>query len=294
MNIRIERFLLNLRSRNFSAHTIKAYRTDLLEFLNFLKQRQKDTLRNFNRNEIRTFLAYIQNANPARNTVLRKVAVLRSFATYLIDMGKIKTNPLLLVSMPRRERLLPKFLTESEVEQITNQGNDENKVPTARDAAIMDLLYSSGLRRSELVSLNVGDVDFLGGFVRVLGKGSKERIVPVTNTALFSLKKYLEMRKEESAPNSPLFLNHLGTRLTGHGMALILKKTALKTNTNRNVTPHMLRHSFATHLLNNGCDLRSVQEMLGHKNLATTQIYTHVSLDRIKKVYDKTHPRMKK
>ena len=163
-----------------------------------------------------------------------------------------------------------------------------------RDYAIFELLYSSGLRRSEAAGLNIGDIDFYGGFVRAMGKGSKERLVPVGDKALKAIRAYLSTRPKPQTPAMPLFLNHHAARLSDHGLALVVHRLARRARFARPVNPHSLRHSFATHLLDNGCDLKAVQEMLGHKNLQTTEIYTHVSLERLREVYDKTHPRSKK
>jgi site-specific recombinase XerD len=160
-----------------------------------------------------------------------------------------------------------------------------------RDYALLELLYSSGLRRSEAAGLNIGDLDLFSGFARVMGKGSRERLVPVGDKALNALRAYLDTRPRPLAHGLPLFLNHNNGRLSGAGIALILKKMAKRARFARPVNPHSVRHSFATHLLDRGCDLKSVQEMLGHKNLQTTEIYTHVSLERLKEVYDKAHPR---
>ncbi|MBI5240304.1 MAG: tyrosine-type recombinase/integrase, partial [Elusimicrobia bacterium] len=194
--------------------------------------------------------------------------------------------------LPRKTARLPRFLTESEVSELLDRGGPAQSPFRERDRAILELLYSSGLRRSELAALNVGDVDFVSGFVRVLGKGSRERLVPVGATALSRLREYLRQRGPTSARGeSPLFVNARGRRLTDHGVAFLLKGWLKRAGWLKPVTPHSLRHSFATHLLNSGCDLRSVQEMLGHKSLATTQIYTHVSLEKLKEVYSRSHPR---
>lgn len=286
----VNAFLLQLENKNFSPLTIKSYREDLEQFLSFCQTRRQNDLRYFTPAVVRSFLAQVQaNGHPARNTVLRKIASLRSFAAYLLQQGKIEQNPFKLLPAPKRERILPKFLSVEETDRLLDT-TQQSKHFAARDKALFELIYSSGLRRSEVTRLNVRDIDFFNGIVKVFGKGSKERLVPVTDTALEAIKTYLACRKNPR-PQDPLFLNKNNTRLTGDGLAYIFKNTAIASHLARRVTPHSLRHSFATHLLNNGCDLRSLQEMLGHKSLAATQVYTHVSLEKLKSVYNQAHPK---
>lgn len=288
----IDAFLLHLQNKNFSPHTLKSYRADLQDFLLFFKQRGQNDLRHFTSANIRSFLAALQTAHhPARNTVLRKIASLRSFAAYLLSQGKLERNPFKLLPAPKREKILPKFLSVPETERLLETAA-HSKHFAARDKALFELMYSSGLRRSEVTGLCVKDVDFFNGVVKVFGKGAKERLVPVTDAALDAIKTYLACRKNPH-PQDALFLNKNGKRLTGDGLAYIFKNTAIASHLARKITPHSLRHSFATHLLNNGCDLRSLQEMLGHKSLAATQVYTHVSLEKLKSVYDHAHPKSK-
>lgn len=287
-----EAFLLHLQNKNFSPLTIKGYREDLREFLDFCHRRKQETLSCFTSPVIRSFLADLQNKeHPARNTVLRKIASLRSFTAYLLAQGKLERNPFKLLPAPKREKLLPKFLSIPEVDRLLDTAAHSEHF-AARDKALFELMYSSGLRRSEVTGLCIKDVDFFNGVVKVLGKGNKERLVPVTDAALAAIKVYLACRKNPQAGDA-LFLNKNGKRLTGDGLAYIFKNTAIRSHLARRVTPHSLRHSFATHLLNNGCDLRSLQEMLGHKSLAATQVYTHVSLEKLKNVYNHAHPKSK-
>ena len=287
----VDAFLLHLQNKNFSPHTLKSYRADLDAFLDFFKKRGQNDLRYFTSAHIRTFLAALQTQhNPARNTVLRKIASLRSFASFLLTQGQLSQNPFKLLPAPKRAKILPKFLTVPETEQLLNTAAHTRMAP--RDRALFELLYSSGLRRSEITGLKIQDVDFFNGIVKVFGKGAKERLVPVTDNALAALKDYLACRPSPQ-PQDPLFLNKNGRALTGDGLAYIFKNTAIAANLVRRVTPHSLRHSFATHLLNNGCDLRSLQEMLGHKSLAATQVYTHVSIEKLKSVYQNAHPKSK-
>lgn len=288
----VSAFLVHLQNKNFSPHTVKSYRADLHEFLLFFKQRKQDDLRHFTSANIRSFLAALQTKNdPARNTVLRKIASLRSFAAFLLTQGKLERNPFKLLPAPKREKILPKFLSEQETDRLLETAAN-SKHFAARDKALFELMYSSGLRRSEVTGLNIKDVDYFNGIVKVFGKGAKERLVPVTDAALDALKIYLACRKNPQ-PDDALFLNKNGKRLTGDGLAYIFKNTTIASHLARKVTPHSLRHSFATHLLNNGCDLRSLQEMLGHKSLSATQVYTHVSLEKLKSVYEHAHPKNK-
>lgn len=288
----INAFLVHLQSKNFSPYTVKSYRADLHGFLLFFKRRKQNDLRHFTSANIRSFLASLQTENdPARNTVLRKIASLRSFAAFLLTQGKLERNPFKLLPAPKREKILPKFLSVPETERLL-QTAANSKHFAARDKALFELMYSSGLRRSEVTGLKVKDVDYFNGIVKVFGKGSKERLVPVTDAALQALKTYLACRKNPQ-PDDALFLNKNGKPLSGDGLAYIFKNTAIAAHLARKVTPHSLRHSFATHLLNNGCDLRSLQEMLGHKSLSATQVYTHVSLEKLKSVYNHAHPKNK-
>lgn len=289
MDTWVQAFLLHLENKNFSANTVKSYRADLQEFTDYLSKRKQNTLEAFTSPVIRSFLASLPQ-DYARNTVLRKIAALRSLAAFLLRQGKLARNPFKLLPAPKREKLLPKFLTLPETDRLINTAGNTHFA--ARDKALFELMYSSGLRRSEVTGLKIRDVDFFNGVVRVLGKGNKERLVPVTDEALYTLKYYLATRPNPQ-PQDALFLNAHGKPLTGDGLAFIFKNTAIAAHLARKVTPHSLRHSFATHLLNNGCDLRSLQEMLGHKTLAATQVYTHVSLDKLKSVYQHAHPKNK-
>lgn len=284
----LQSFLTHLRAaRNCSQHTVRAYAADIGEFLQATKAAQPQAIE---RNLVRGYIARLQGGKLSRATVLRKLSAVRSFTRWLREQGALARDPFLQVPRPRRERRLPKFLTEAEMQSLLERGARALGRLGPRDTAILELLYSSGLRRSEVSALNVGDVDFLSGFVRVFGKGSKERLVPVGTGALARLRAYLGERAARGG-GAPLFLNDRGGRLTHDGVALVVKRWTRNAGFEKPVTPHVFRHSMATHLLNSGCDLRSVQEMLGHKNLATTQIYTHLSLERLKKVYQDAHPR---
>jgi len=302
MNLLVERFLLHLKAqRNFSRNTIKAYQFDLGEFLAYAAANKAAAPASLDRPLMRGYIASVSERKVSRNTLLRKISAVRSFIAYLLETGQLETDPFDLITIPKKEKRLPRFLTEGEVGKLQDynlpeqvEANEKNYYFALRDYALFELVYSSGLRRSEAAGLNVGDLDLFSGFVRVMGKGSKERLVPVGDKALGALRAYLATRPKPLAHGLPLFLNHLNGRLTGAGIALVFKKMAKRARFARPMNPHSVRHSFATHLLDRGCDLKSVQEMLGHKNLQTTEIYTHVSLERLKEVYDKAHPRAKK
>ncbi|MGB2578537.1 integrase/recombinase XerC [Elusimicrobium simillimum] len=287
----VNKFILSLQSKNFSEHTLRAYTADLKEFDDYAVKNNLTVKAFFSHGNLRSYLGMITQDGNKKNTVLRKISVLRSFTKYLLKHGILETNPFKLIPLPKRERILPKFLTPEEADRLIETAGKQGRLP-ARDRALFELVYSSGLRRSELVQLSISDIDLNLGIVRVMGKGRKERLVPITDAAIDALKEYLATRPGYDN-NSPLFLNRLGGRLTGDGLAYLVKNITIKSNLARKITPHSLRHSFATHLLNNGCDLRSLQEMLGHKSLAATQVYTHVSLDRLKKIYGDSHPRGK-
>ncbi len=286
-----EAFITHLKNKNFSPLTVRAYRTALEEFVQFCTTRRLTNEQAFTPATIRTFLANVQLKNPKRNTVLRKIATLRSFVAYLLRQGKLARNPFKLIASPKREKLLPKFLSVPETDRLLHTAEEAPHF-AARNKALFELMYSSGLRRSEVTRLKIRDIDFFNGLVKVLGKGNKERLVPVTQTALQALKDYLACRQNPQSGDA-LFLNKNGKPLTGDGLAYIFKNTAIASHLARRVTPHSLRHSFATHLLSNGCDLRSLQEMLGHSSLSSTQVYTHVSLEQLKHVYDQAHPKSK-
>lgn len=278
--------------KNSSAHTVKNYKIDLREFVLFLKEKN---FKNVSYLDIRSFLAHLQSRNYSKSSISRKLACLRSFFKYLAREEKIESNPAAGISTPKREKKLPDFLDPPEVVRLL-EAPDKNKWEEKRDKAILETLYSSGLRVSELVGLNQEDVDSFGALVRVRGKGKKERIVPLGQMAIKALQSYLGHQpaprlKKISATKVPLYLNRSGGRLTDRSVRRMINKYVRRTGLNKEVSPHMLRHSFATHMLDRGADLRSVQELLGHENLSTTQIYTHVTTQRLKEAYDTAHPR---
>jgi len=293
MKLRIQRFLTALRSRrNFSEHTLRAYRLDLGEFERFCAARKVGPGA-LSRRDARAYLADLGARGLARASLLRKLSAVRSFCRFLREAGELKTDPFLSLPIPKVEKKLPRFLSKSEVEGLFEGAGTGPEWVRLRDRAILELLYSSGLRRAELAGLNDPDLDFMGGSARVFGKGSRERVVPVGKKALAALRAYQHARPPFSASvtGRPVWRNARGGRLSSGGVALVVKRWARSVGLLKTVAPHSLRHSFATHLLDGGCDLRALQEMLGHKNLATTQIYTHTSLESLRKVYRRSHPR---
>jgi tyrosine recombinase XerC len=283
----IEKFMRYLEiEKNYSQHTILNYQLDLQGFKNFLK----DTpIENVDYLLLRKYLAALKEKNLKARTVARHLSSLRSFFKFLTREGYLKDNPLLVLSSPKLERHLPEFLTEEEVNKliaaVTIKNQDELCL---RNRAILETFYSTGMRVSEVVRLNIEDIDFISGTVKVRGKGKKERLVPIGDHAIRAIRAYLEKRKKQ---NEALFLNKNGQRITDRGIRNVVAKYLVLASIRQGVSVHSLRHSFATHLLNHGADLRSVQELLGHANLSTTQVYTHLTTERLKTVYDKAHPR---
>lgn len=285
MNRYVEKFLTYLDiEKNYSPHTLLNYRLDLEEFFRSLENLPIENVKYLH---MRKFLAHLRQKNHRPRTLARKLSSLRSFFKFLHRDGYIKDNPGKLLVTPRLDKKLPKFLTEEQVVQLIESPKTD-KVADKRDRAILETLYSTGMRVSELVGLNIEHVDMVSNLVKVMGKGKKERLLPIGDKAVEAIKDYLESRPSSQRA---VFLNKSGTRLSTRSVCNIFNKHILKTSVQLNVSPHMMRHSFATHLLNHGADLRSVQELLGHVNLSTTQIYTHISTEKIKSVYDKAHPR---
>ncbi|MBU0566466.1 tyrosine recombinase XerC [bacterium] len=283
--------------KNYSENTLRSYENDLKKFEEFLKKETSERVGlekgEIDRFLIRKYLACLRDLSLKKKTISRKLSTLRSFFRFLIREGKISDNPALLISAPRREQRLPGYLNISEINELISLPN-EKELLGLRDKAILEVLYGSGLRVGELVGLDLNDADILLESLVVLGKGRKERIVPVGSFAQRALREYLERRSrliKAGRYEDALFLNHRGRRLTPRGVEFIINKYIYRLSVVKKVSPHTLRHTFATHLLDGGADLRAVQELLGHKLLATTQIYTHVTTERLKAVYDKAHPR---
>jgi integrase/recombinase XerC len=289
----IATFIQYLQSeRNASPHTVEAYSRDLQQFTAFLCQQIDPylTIGQITHLHIRRYLASIHK-ELTKSSAGRKLAAIRSLFRFLLRRGTIEKNPAELVSTPKKEKKLPFHLNIDEITTLVEAPKMPEELPS-RDRAILEMLYSSGLRVSELTGLDVKGVDLLAGAVRVFGKGGKERIVPLGSKASKAMEEYLEMRGNPGI-QEPLFTNSRGGRLTRRSVARIVDKYMLHLQTMKKASPHTLRHTFATHLLEGGADLRSIQEMLGHASLSTTQKYTHVSIDRLLEVYDKAHPKAK-
>lgn len=295
----IDAFIETLAAeKGYSAHTCRAYRRDLMEFTALVAKQldlpEKDLELNRIENlSIRSYLGQLHRKNK-KSSIARKLSALRSFFNHLVKHRVISDNPTDGVLTPKQGRTLPTYLPVDEMFRLLD-GIQTDRILDRRNRAIFETLYSSGLRVSELAGMNQGDIDFESGTVRVLGKGAKQRIVPIGAKALQAVRTYraqLEnQEKFEPGRGKPLFLNKNGGRLTPRSIGRILKQLVARCGLLTPVTPHTLRHSFATHLLDAGADLRVVQELLGHKSLSTTQKYTHVSIDRLMAAYDKAHPR---
>lgn len=298
----IDSFLSYLSlERGFSDNTRLAYRNDLGQFLAFLgEQSERPELRSgwwsVDKPAIAAYLLSLKERAYADATMARKVAAIRSFFHFLLGEGLIKEDPTQALDSPRVGKYLPNVLSEDEVERLLEQPSQQNTPEAKRDKAMLELLYATGMRVSELVLLDLGHVNLSAGFVRCLGKGSKERMIPIHKQAVQALEDYLVEARPRLARNDEegaLFLNRLGERLTRQGFWLIIKGYAKRAGIQSLITPHTLRHSFATHMLCNGADLRSVQELLGHASIATTQIYTHLTSEHLRRAYESAHPRGK-
>lgn len=307
----VRQFLDYLKlERHFSDYTVKSYGADLIQFGQFLageigsgastqsfppamplddRQVKCEPL------TIREFLAYLYGQNYTKSTTARKLATLRSFYKFLIRRGVVSVNPLSTIRTPKQEKRLPKTLDLEQVQKLLDAPGDGD-VLSARDKAMLEVLYSSGIRVSELVELEMQDLDLQEGVLRVKGKGRKDRLTPIGSQAIKAIQRYFEMRQQDSRCQQSthaqrVFLNKHGEPLSTRSVRRKLDKYLVSAGLDPGISPHTLRHSFATHLLNNGADLRSVQELLGHQSLSTTQIYTHLTTSRMKEAYDAAHPR---
>lgn len=332
-NTLIDEFLNYLKfERHFSPHTAKCYAADLRQFCGFLVGDRPTTtgqvfvgggsgpvgahtaaagastagtavlsvadlsqrLRVVTPEQVKSFLHFLGTKNYSKSTIARKLATLRSFYKFCLRRGYVESHPLAAIRTPKQEKRLPKFL---ELEQISKllATPDDNTLLGARDRAMLEVLFSTGVRVSELVDLNFADVDFEGQAIRVRGKGKKQRTTPIGPTAIAAIRKYLELRRSDARSASfdqeALFVNKHGQRLSTRSVRRKLDKYLAEAGLDPDISPHTLRHSFATHMLNNGADLRSVQELLGHQSLSTTQVYTHLTMPRLKTAYDDAHPR---
>lgn len=292
----LSQFLTHLaRERNFSPCTVDAYRTDLLQFCAYLKETagREPAPSEVDRLTVRSFLGHLNGAGFKKRSIARKLAALRAFFGHLAREGAVPRDPTAGLRSPKLERRLPRFLDEEEARNAVEMPFPEHAAGD-RDRAILELFYGAGVRLGELSGLDLGDVDAEVGTARVLGKGGKERIVPVGRKASEALRRYLDRRPALIPPgisdDHAMFLNRRGRRLSDRGIQGIVSRRLL-TATGRRLSPHALRHTFATHLLNAGADLNAVKDLLGHVSLSTTQVYTHVSVEHLKKVYRQAHPR---
>ncbi len=284
----IDNYIEELVRRKFSDCTVRSYKTDLEEFNSFLEKNGKKSFFNINRKDIRGFMGELLSYGYKKSSVSRKLSAIKSFCKFLEKNKILKRNPSLSVKTPKTEKRIPSFLSEDEVGEML----DSLQLKTdfdIRNRAILELMYGTGIRASELVNLDISMFDIKSKLLRVYGKGKKERILPVAKTAFDCLNRYLsEVRGYD---NGAIFLSKSGKRLGQRDLQRIVKKAIEKVATLNQMSPHTLRHTFATHLLNRGANLRAVQELLGHESLSTTQIYTHVSVEKLKEEYKKTHPR---
>jgi len=278
--------------RNVSPHTLAAYRRDLRQLALFVVQERGEGVSagELDHLLLRRYLAQL-GKTAKKSSIGRKLAAIRTFFRFLLRRGEIDRNPAELTATPKKEQRLPFHLNIDQVTALMEAPTADEKY-VLRDRAVLELLYSSGLRVSELTGLDIGDLDLSGGMVRVMGKGGKERIVPVGSRAVLAVREYLAQRGE-LAGSGALFLNTRGQRINRRSVARIVDAHVLRVAAFKHISPHTLRHTFATHMLEGGADLRSIQELLGHASLSTTQKYTHVDINRLMEVYDKAHPKAK-
>ncbi len=280
-----------------SGHTLKNYRRDLDEFTAYLKLefprfiiKEKVEWGKIESQHLRGFIGSLLQKNKA-SSVGRKLSSLKSFYHFCVRKGLLEKNPARLILTPKKPKLLPKFLSVDEAERLLAVTQKTDKSLNKRDFAILEILYGCGLRVSELVGLNFSSLDSSNKTLRVKGKGNKERVLPLGEKAWFALNQYLELRNKPASQEEALFLTNRGVRINVRGIERLVEQYQLRSGLGRKVSPHGLRHSYATHLLGNGADLRSIQQLLGHASLSTTQKYTHLSLEKLMEIYDKSHPK---
>jgi len=289
--------------KGFSPNTLDAYKNDLNQFAAFLRQKaaKEDkhqlTWENVDRPLVLDYMVSLRERSYAPATMARKVAAIKSFFNFLVSEGTLKKNPTEGITGPKVGKALPKAISVEDVEKLLEEADRLSTPEAKRDKAMLELLYATGMRVSEMVGLNVRDVNLRAGFVRCFGKGSKERIIPIHSKAIKAVKTYTDEARPRllgATGDMALFLNRRGQRLTRQGFWLILKGHAERAGIEADITPHVLRHSIATHLLHSGkMNLRELQELLGHANISTTQIYTHLTTEHLRKVYESSHPRAK-
>lgn len=282
--------------RGLAPNTLESYERDLTNYILFLQNNGVSSLTQMERRHIAAYVGSLRKDGKANATISRTLVSIRNFCRFLVQERLIEEDPSQHLEMPKQEKRLPRVLGMADVERLLEAPKRDTPVG-ARDKAMLEVLYATGIRVSELITLKLEDVHLGLGYVRCIGKGSKERIIPLGRIAAQSLDDYIRnwrhrLLKPGRTPDE-LFLNHLGTGMTRQGFWKIIKKYAAAAGIRQEITPHTLRHSFATHLLENGADLRAVQEMLGHADISTTQIYTHVTKKKMKEIYDRTHPRAK-
>ena len=285
------KYLINVKE--YSSNTKESYAYDIAEFLLFLDSINVDK-KNIKKEDIQQYLMYINNRNISKQSIKRRLCALRSFYKYLVKYKIVVSNPFETISSTKGEKKLPHFLSEKEVTELLDSNEKRTDFLKDRDQALLELMYASGLRASEVISLKINDLDLDSKLVKVKGKGNKERLIPFNNHSKNALIKYmsntryqlLEKRKEEKETDI-LFLNNNGNQLSRRGIEYLINQIVIKTGFNMKVHPHMLRHSFATELLSNGADLRTIQELLGHSSISTTSIYTHVTFADLQKTYNK-------
>jgi integrase/recombinase XerC len=298
MDAHISAFEEYLRhEKNASEHTLINYLNDLRQFQEFLGARKhgQDDVRSIDHRVIRHFLSFLHQRRYKKSSIGRKVASIRAFFRFLHRERVVEVNPAKIVATPKAEKKHPRFLTVDDAFRLM-EAPDEKTLQGLRDKAILEVFYASGVRISELAGLNEEDVDLSIGLMKVMGKGRKERIVTLGSHAIQAVQNYLKAKEVLPAEQkkTPMFLNRYGKRLSGRGIRRVVEKYVNQAVLSNRISPHGLRHSFATHLLDGGADLRSIQELLGHVSLSTTQKYTHLSMDKLMEVYDRTHPRARK
>ena len=298
MKQRVEEFLDNLENqKGYSVNTLVAYRNDLNQFLRYLEAKGRSAWPDVNKDDLIAYIMHLKaDREYASATVARKVAAIKSYFHYLTSEGTIGEDPTATLDSPKVRKYLPKAISQEAVNQLLNAPTRREGPRALRDKAILELLYATGMRVSELVALNLGDVNLDSATARCVGKGGKERIIPVYSQAVDAIRDYTERGRLQllrDPQERALFLNHRGRRLTRQGLWLIIKRYVEEVGITVPVTPHTLRHSFATHMLSGGADLRNVQELLGHANISTTQVYKQMTSEGLREAYDQAHPRAK-
>jgi len=290
----LDRFMMFLKvERGLAGNTIEAYNRDLVSFLDYLEERHRGAIEDVGALDVRGFLVHLGDRGISNRSQARCVSALRSFFKFLARERHITANPMGTVDAPKIARALPHFLNEEDVEKLLKAPRDDTP-QGVRDRAMLEVLYATGVRASELVKLKTQEVNFTAGFLRTMGKGSKERIVPLGSEALKAVRKYIgesRPKLEKGARSDFLFISRAGRPMTRQWFWKMIKNYATSAGITKHISPHVVRHSFATHLLNHGADLRSLQMMLGHADISTTQIYTHITRERLKEIHKTYHPR---